>query len=131
MAYKAIDVVSAAVLLRAVGNPARLRILLHLLQGERAVAELELDLGLKQPNLSQQLAELRNVGLVATRREAKSVIYRLADEPAKRLALGLLQGLGGVAKPAVSRPTSLHQSNTRSQQAAVFATVAEQVAGRA
>jgi DNA-binding transcriptional ArsR family regulator len=121
MVYDAIDVASATVLLRAVSNQARLCIVLHLLKGERSVAELEADLGLRQPNLSQQLAELRNVGLVATRREAKSVFYRLADESAHRLALGLIHGFGGVTK------STLRQASTpaygRSHQAAVFAQV--------
>lgn len=121
MEYKAIDVASAAILLRSVGNPSRLSILLHLLQGEKSVAELESELGLRQPNLSQQLAELRNVGLVATRREAKSVFYRHADEAAQRFAAGLVQSFAGAPKPASrANPSTMRDA---SRQAAVFAKV--------
>lgn len=73
------DPQAAADFLRALAHPMRLRILCRLIDGEVAVAEFESVLGLKQPSLSQQLAQLREAGLVATRREAKSVFYSLAD----------------------------------------------------
>lgn len=85
----ACDPEAAADLLRALAHPMRLRILCRLLEGELAVAGFEGELGLKQPNLSQQLAALREAGLVATRREAKSIVYRLAD----RRVAGLLEAL--------------------------------------
>lgn len=65
--------------LRSLAAPARLLILQQLQAGEAAVGDLERMTGLKQPGLSQQLAELRQAGWVATRREARSVVYRLAD----------------------------------------------------
>lgn len=113
-----IAVESAAVQLRALANPARLGILLTLLAGEQSVGALELSLGLRQPNLSQHLGELREVGLVVARREARAVIYGLADNAARRLAAALVQGFGGtLAAPppvtAVDRPG----------QSAPFATV--------
>jgi DNA-binding transcriptional ArsR family regulator len=70
----------AAELLRLLGNPNRLLILCHLTQGERSVADLETDLELRQPALSQQLAELRQNGLVTTRRESRSIFYAIADD---------------------------------------------------
>ena len=73
------QVATAVELLRALAHPARLLILSCLFERERAVGEIERELGLKQPGLSQQLAELRDAGLVATRRESKSVFYRIAD----------------------------------------------------
>lgn len=74
------DPQAAADLLRALAHPMRLQILCRLLDGEVAVAGFETELGLKQPNLSQQLGQLREANLVATRREAKSIFYRLADD---------------------------------------------------
>ena len=71
---------AVAEFLRALSHPMRLQILCHLLDGEAAVAAFESELGLKQPNLSQQLGLLREAKLVTTRREAKSIFYRLADE---------------------------------------------------
>lgn len=41
--------------------------------------ELEDLLGIRQPGLSQQLAELREAGLIKGRKEGKAVHYRLAD----------------------------------------------------
>jgi ArsR family transcriptional regulator len=43
-----------------------------------SVSELESTLCLRQPTLSQQLARLREDGMVATRRDGKSVYYRIA-----------------------------------------------------
>ena len=65
--------------LRLLGHPARLAIALRLRGGECSVGELEVTLGLRQPGLSQQLAELRDGGLVASRRVARQVFYELAD----------------------------------------------------
>ncbi len=73
------DPQAAADFLRALAHPMRLRILCRLIDGEVGVAAFESELGLKQPNLSQQLGQLREAGLVVTRREAKSVFYSLAD----------------------------------------------------
>ncbi len=70
----------AAELLRALAHPMRLQILCRLLDGELPVGGFETELGLKQPNLSQQLSALRDADLVATRRESKSIIYRLHDD---------------------------------------------------
>ena len=54
-------------LLKALSNPDRLMLLCHLSQGERNVSELEADLGIRQPTLSQQLTVLREEALVSTR----------------------------------------------------------------
>ncbi len=63
-----VDITEAATLLRVLANPARLRIALHLLGGERSVGQIEEELQLKQPNLSQHLGELRDSGLLLARR---------------------------------------------------------------
>lgn len=70
----------AAELLKKLANPNRLMIVCALVDGERSVRDLEDGLGIRQPGLSQQLAELRDAGLIAGRKESKSVFYRLADE---------------------------------------------------
>lgn len=61
--------------LKALAHPLRLRILKVLCEGERNVGEVEEASGIGQPSLSQQLAILRQAGLVATRREGKMVFY--------------------------------------------------------
>jgi DNA-binding transcriptional ArsR family regulator len=70
---------AAAEFLRALAHPMRLQILCRLTEGELSVSGFEAELGLKQPSLSQQLGQLREAGLVVTRREARSIVYRLVD----------------------------------------------------
>jgi DNA-binding transcriptional ArsR family regulator len=57
--------------------------------GERTAGDLVARSGLSQSALSQHLAKLRAEGLVATRREAQAIFYRLDDPKAARL-LGVL-----------------------------------------
>ena len=66
-------------LLKLLANANRLLVACELMEGERSVSEIEARTGVSQPNLSRDLARLRAEGLVATRREAKQVFYRLAD----------------------------------------------------
>ncbi len=75
--------------LKALANEHRLVLLCLLAERERSVGELEQALGLRQPAVSQQLARLRLEGLVATRREGKTVYYTLADDRT-RVFIGLL-----------------------------------------
>lgn len=78
--------------LKLLANEDRLLLLCQLSQGEHCVSELEAQLGIRQPTLSQQLAVLRQQGLVSTRREGKHIFYSVAD--AKTLAiLNTLYGL--------------------------------------
>lgn len=65
---------------RALGSPHRLEILEHLAQNERGVEALADRVGLSTANASQHLQHLKRAGLVASRRDGKFVLYRLADE---------------------------------------------------
>jgi ArsR family transcriptional regulator len=69
-----------ATVAKALGHGHRLELLEHLAQGERGVDGLAELSGLKIANASQHLQYLRRAGLVASRREGKCVLYRLADE---------------------------------------------------
>lgn len=73
---------AAGQLLKALANPDRLLLLCQLSQGERNVSELEAQLGIQQPTLSQQLAVLRREGLVETRRDGKQIFYRISSPAA-------------------------------------------------
>lgn len=75
----------AAGIMKALGNESRLMILCLLADGERSVGELNEVIPLSQSALSQQLARLRQQGLVETRRQSQTVFYRLADGPADRI----------------------------------------------
>ncbi len=79
-------------LLKAAANRNRLLILCELNGGERSVSALQKGLGLSQSALSQHLARLREDDLVATRREAQTIYYSLADGRTARL-IGLLYEL--------------------------------------
>lgn len=73
---------AACGLLKAMANPDRLLLLCQLSQGELCVGELEEQLGIRQPTLSQQLGVLREEGLVQARRDGKQVFYSVASDAA-------------------------------------------------
>lgn len=64
---------------RALAHPARIRILEILVRGGRTVQELQEELTLDQPSVSQQLAVLRNQNIVSAQKEGLSVRYTLRD----------------------------------------------------
>jgi DNA-binding transcriptional ArsR family regulator len=70
----------AAAIARAFADPKRLCVLERLAAGERSVSELSREVGCQVPNMSQHLAVLRQSGLVRSRREGTTVLYRLADD---------------------------------------------------
>jgi DNA-binding transcriptional ArsR family regulator len=76
---------AAAGLLRTLANENRLMILCNLIEGECSVGALGAAVGLSQSALSQHLAKLRADRLVATRREAQTIYYRLASAEATRV----------------------------------------------
>lgn len=65
--------------LSLMANAKRLLILCTLARGEASVTALQQALDIGQSALSQHLAKLRDGGVVATRREAQTIFYRLAD----------------------------------------------------
>src|SRR5947209_2691379 len=74
----ALSVVKAE-LFKALANPARVRELELLADGERSVGDMQPLVGVELSHLSQQLAVLRKASLVATRREGTTVLYSLKD----------------------------------------------------
>jgi len=83
-----------AAVAKAVGNEHRLELLELVAQGERSVEALAERSGLSIANASQHLQHLRRAGLVTARRQAKFVLYRLADEA----VLTMLAGMHKVAE---------------------------------
>ena len=90
-------------MLKAAGEPTRLRTLALLARGELAVGELAQALGQSQPRISRHLRLLVESGLVDRLPEGAWVFYRLADRPVERsfaeTVLGRLDG----ADPAFVR----------------------------
>ncbi len=113
----------AAEFLKALANPNRLLILARLARADAAVGALESELGVRQPTLSQQLAGLRDAGLVEARREAKQVFYRLRPERAAEIVdvLNLLFGTATIVAPVGAAPRP-----TRAMAAAQFARVMDE-----
>jgi DNA-binding transcriptional ArsR family regulator len=79
----------AARLMKMLANEQRLKLLCRLGKGEASAGELADYAGLAQSAASQHLAKLRDVGMVATRRESQTIYYRLADDRVFRV-IGLL-----------------------------------------
>ncbi len=65
---------------RVLGDRTRLRVLELVAEGERSVGELVRLLGEPQTKVSNHLACLRWCGFVTTRREHRTIYYRLADD---------------------------------------------------
>jgi len=83
---------SAAAYLKTLAHEGRLMILCHLGSGEKSVGELEDLLDIRQAAVSQMLARLRDEGLVAPRRDGKTIYYSLADDNTVQV-IGLLYNL--------------------------------------
>ncbi|NIM06291.1 MAG: metalloregulator ArsR/SmtB family transcription factor [Armatimonadetes bacterium] len=68
-----------AAMCKALGHPARIKLLELLRGGEECVCRLAPQVGVTESNLSQILAVLRRAGLVETRREGHAIFYRIRD----------------------------------------------------
>jgi DNA-binding transcriptional ArsR family regulator len=134
------DVEPAADLLRSLANPQRLMIVCTLVEGERAVSELERELAIRQPSLSQHLASLREDGIISGRREAKAVFYRISDkraalivealhaifcEPARKTREQAVAGVSRSARSPRQLETRTAKKSPRVSEAAFFARIGE------
>ncbi|MDT8405096.1 metalloregulator ArsR/SmtB family transcription factor [Sulfuriflexus sp.] len=70
---------------KALASGNRLELLEFIAQGERSVDELSKVAGLTMANTSQHLQQLRQAGLVATRKQGLKVYYRLSGDDVIRL----------------------------------------------
>lgn len=88
----------AAGMLRAGGDPERLRILDLLLAGERQVSEIAELTQAEMSTTSQRLRILLKENLLKRRREGRDMFYRLADAHVETLVRNVLDH----ADPAIS-----------------------------
>ena len=72
-------------LFRIFGDSTRVRILYVLFEAEMCVCDIAALLGMTQSAISHQLRALKNVRLVKSRREGKTVFYSLADDHVKTI----------------------------------------------
>jgi ArsR family transcriptional regulator len=89
--------------LKLLSHPDRMLLMWTLAQGEKCVGELEAQLDIHQPTLSQQLGVLRSEGAVHTRRVGKHIYYSGAPDPALRELVAFLhrtypQEAGGICR---------------------------------
>jgi ArsR family transcriptional regulator len=74
---------------KLLANPIRLEILDILRKREASLVELSESIGIRKPNVSQHLAIMRYLKVVAVRKEGQKAFYRIADkrmiEPTKIL----------------------------------------------
>ena len=73
------DIERASRSLKAMSHPLRLKILCTLGEAEISVQDIVKHVGTSQSNISQHLAVLRDKGILATRRDANRVYYRIDD----------------------------------------------------
>jgi rhodanese-related sulfurtransferase/DNA-binding HxlR family transcriptional regulator len=83
---------------KALSNGNRLELLEHIAQGERSVDELARVSGLTMANTSQHLQQLRQAGLVSSRKDGLKVFYSLSGDD----VIGLLDAVRGVAERHVA-----------------------------
>lgn len=74
------EIERSAEILKALANPARLRLVNTLVGGEMTVSQLCDTTGLKQSMVSQQLKNLRLNGIVDRRKEVSRVYYRIREK---------------------------------------------------
>lgn len=73
------DIKEASEALKAMAHPLRLKILCLIGHDELMVQEIVAAVGTSQSNISQHLAVMRERGLLASRKEANKVYYRIDD----------------------------------------------------
>ncbi|HEU0219945.1 MAG TPA: metalloregulator ArsR/SmtB family transcription factor [Gallionella sp.] len=73
------DIQQAAQAIKAIAHPLRLKILCVLGNQEISVQDIVEQVGTSQSNISQHLAILRDKGVLATRKDANRVYYRIGD----------------------------------------------------
>ena len=79
------DIDRASRSLKAISHPLRLKILCVLGDKEGSVQDIVDNVGTSQSNISQHLAILRDKGILASRKDANRVYYRVGDSRTLRL----------------------------------------------
>lgn len=79
------DIERASRSLKAMSHPLRLKILCTLGDQEVSVQDIVEHVGTSQSNISQHLAILRDKGILASRKDANRVYYRVGDARTLRL----------------------------------------------
>ena len=84
------DIERASRSLKAMSHPLRLKILCTLGDEEVSVQDIVEHVGTSQSNISQHLAILRDKGILASRKDANRVYYRVGDSRTLQL-IGMMR----------------------------------------
>ncbi|SDX97169.1 ArsR family transcriptional regulator [Allochromatium warmingii] len=84
------DIERASRSLKAMSHPLRLKILCTLGDQEVSVQDIVDHVGTSQSNISQHLAILRDKGILASRKDANRVYYRVSDNRTLQL-IGMMR----------------------------------------
>ena len=79
------NILEASAAMQAMAHPLRLKILCLIGSQECSVLEIVEAVGTSQSNISQHLAVLRDTGILAARKEANKVYYRIGDARVLRM----------------------------------------------
>ena len=94
-------------MLRALGDPTRLRILQQIARRPRSTQELAPVVGLSEPGTSKHLRALAEAGLLARRREGYYVVYSVVPEKLETLSADLRHLVTPAARDGVPFSTSI------------------------
>ena len=97
---------TAAELFKLLATPLRLKIISALCRGEKNVSQLLEDIATTQPNMSQHLASLYRAGVLAKRRDATQIYYRIGSERAALLCRSVCTQIAVEMDPQASLPAN-------------------------
>ncbi len=78
--------------LKALGHPARLQIIVGIMENECNVSQIQEALGLPQSTISQHLKTLKSSGIIRGRKEGTKICYRVIDTTVRQIMEILKKG---------------------------------------
>ena len=72
-------------LLKALADESRLKIIEFLLDGEKCVCQIMPELDVKQSTTSIHLGKLEKAGIISSRRDGKKIFYKIIDKRIKNI----------------------------------------------
>ncbi|MBE9536480.1 MAG: winged helix-turn-helix transcriptional regulator [Proteobacteria bacterium] len=91
---RAADFSTEAEMLKVLGHPVRLKIVVGLTANACCVKDIWECMDLPQPVVSQHLAVLKSRGVVEAKREGKKMLYSVCSPFAKKVARSLVSSMG-------------------------------------
>ncbi len=83
------NLIEKAELLKVLGHPERLAIVLLVFEKEMCVKELVETLGISQPKVSQHVGLMKELGILSFRKEGTKVLYKLDNHMVREIIYSL------------------------------------------